>query len=207
VSDTETASWIAALERARTELETALSVDAPWQAPRGAAGDADWAGYETALAGNPVYRCWAQLNEAIDHLRRQAQAPSQAETTGGRHRVSLRDILEHIRTDPALLGGAETPAAAAAGTPQTEVATAARSDPGQPGGAPLAQAGRAPPEEAAVSFVIREPARRPPASGIGGGASTPRQPTAPVAAPRAPELEPEPDSGAEAEVVIVRRRR
>ena len=113
MSDTETASWIAALERARTELETALSVDAPWQAPRGAAGDADWAGYETALAGNPVYRCWAQLSEAIEHLRRQAQAQSQAEAPAGRRRVSLRDVLDHIRSDPALLEGAETGAAAA----------------------------------------------------------------------------------------------
>jgi hypothetical protein len=208
VSDTETPSWIAALERARTELEIALSVDAPWQAPRGAAGDADWAGYETALAGNPVYRCWAQLNEAIEHLRRQAQAQarSQAEAPAGRRRVSLRDVLDHIRNDPVLLESAET-GPAAAGTPWIEVAPAARSDPERPGSAPLAETVRAPPEpeEATVSFVIREPARRAPAAGIGGGASTPRQPTVSAAPPRVPE--PEPDPGTEAEVVIVLRRR
>ena len=203
MSDTETATWIAALERARTELETALSVDAPWQAPRGAAGDADWAGYETALAGNPVYRCWTQLSEAIEHLRRQAKAQSQAEAPAVRRRVSLRDVLEHIRNDPALLEGTR---AAAAETPWTEVAPAARSDPELPGSAPLAETVRAPPEpeEATVSFVIREPARRAPAAGI-GGASTPRQPTVPAAPPRVPE--PEPDPGTEAEVVIVLRRR
>jgi hypothetical protein len=206
VSDTETASWIAALERARTELEIALSVDAPWQAPRGAAGDADWAGYETALAGNPVYRCWAQLNEAIEHLRRQAQAQarSQAEAPAGRRRVSLRDVLEHIRNDPALLEGTEMRASAAE-TPRTEVAPAARSDPELPGSAPLAETVRAPPEpeEATVAFVIREPARPAPAAAINGGASTPKQPTVPAAPPRVPE----PDPGAEAEVIIVPRRR
>ena len=206
MSDTETASWIAALERARIELETALSVDAPWQAPRGAAGDADWAGYETALAGNPVYRCWAQLNEAIEHLRRQAQVPSQAEASAGRRRVSLRDVLEHIRNDPLLLEGAEAPAAAAE-TPRIEVAPATGSDPELPASAPLAEPGRAPPAEATVSFVISEPARQPPAAGVGGAASTPREPTVPAALPRVPESEPESDAGREAEVVIVRRRR
>jgi hypothetical protein len=207
VSDTETASWIAALERARTELETALSVDAPWQAPRGVAGDADWAGYETALAGNPVYRCWAQLNEAIEHLRRQARAPSQVEATAGRRRVSLRDVLEHIRNDPVLLEGAEAPAAATE-TPRIEVTPApAGSDPELPASAPLAEPGRAPPAEATVSFVIRESARRPPAAGMGGAASTPREPTVPAPPPRVPEPEPESDPGWEAEVVIVPRRR
>ena len=194
MSDTETASWIAALERARTELETALSVDAPWQAPRGVAGDADWAGYETALAGNPVYRCWMQLSEAIEELRQQPRA----EPSAGRRRISLRDVLEVIRSDAA------TPHGDGPQAPRSDAAQSALSQPPaapEPPGGPVAEAGHAPPEaeEATVSFVIREPARSaPPPHKEASAARTP----VPAASP-----EEEPGLGVEAQVVIVPRQR
>jgi hypothetical protein len=174
VSDTKTASWIAALERARAELESVLCADARRRAPRGAAGDAGWASYEKALATNPVHRCWAQLSDAIEELRRRPQAEA------GRRRISLRDVLEHIRSDDA----SERPAAAPAGAGPTPP------EPAPPGA-----------EEATVSFVIREPARAVPVAGNGSGASAGKTPAPPA------EREPVPDPGAEAEVVIVPRRR
>lgn len=193
MSDTETASWIAALERARAELECALPVDAPWQALREADG-VDRAGCEAALARNPVYRCWAQLNEAIGHLRQQAHA-----APPGRRRVSLREVIEHIRIGPALPQPA-APRSEAAGT-QTGAASAPRSNPGLPAAAPVADGGHAPPEpeEAAVSFVIREPAPPPLAARDRTEAAAAKKPI--------PPEPPEPNPGTEAEVVIVPRRR
>jgi hypothetical protein len=195
VSDTETASWIAALERARAELESALSADASWHAPCGAGGDVDWAGYEAALARNPVFRCWAQLNGAIEDLRRHAQpAPP------GRRRVSLREVIEHIRAGPAL-PEPTAPASEAAETQRMEAASAAGSDPGLPAAAPMAEGGHARPEaeEATVSFVIREPA--PPA------VVAPDRTKASAAKKPIPPKSAEPDPGTEAEVFIVPRRR
>lgn len=206
MSDIKTASWIAALERARAELEGALSVDALWRAPRGAPGDTDWAGYDKARRTNPVYRCWAQLNEAIDELRK-----PQAEPAAVRRRISLRDVLEQIRSNSPLVPGSEPEAAAspAEGTvmaqtpppPGPEPTSAASSPPGP--ATPPTGSGPMPPEaeEATVSFVIREPIRPAPAAGQRGERTPPKQPAPPIISG------PEPDPGAEAEVVIVRRRR
>jgi hypothetical protein len=195
VSHTKTASWIAALERARAELERALSADGP---SRGADGDTDRAGDERALGANPVYCCWEQLNEAIDELRRRTQAAQ----VSAQRRVSLRDVLEHVRSDAGLLQGAE-PQAGVARAGWRGVAWGAPSEL-EPPAAPSVHAGPAPPEaeEATVSFVIREPARPPPAAGHGADASGAKQLTPPP-----DPQEPEPDPGAEAEVVIVPRRR
>jgi hypothetical protein len=195
VSDTKTASWIAALERARAELEGALSVDAHWRAPRRSTGDADRSGHEKTFGANPVYRCWVQLSEAIVELRRQAQA----DASPGRPRVSLRDVLKHIHSDPTLLA---EPQAAAADPGRIEAAQAPPCDPGLPA-TPPAQVGHAPPEaeEATVSFVIREPIRPAPVAGHGRAASAAKKATPPEG------REPEPDPGAETEVVIVPRRR
>jgi hypothetical protein len=195
VSDTKTASWIAALERARAELERALSSDG---LPRGTDGDADRAGDERALGANPVYRCWEQLNEAIDELRSRAQAAQ----ASAQRRVSLRDVLEQVRGDAGLLQGAE-PQAGVARAGRRVVAWGAPSELDPPA-APSVEAGPAAPEaeEAMVSFVIREPARPPPAAGHGGDASGAKQLTVPPHT-----QEPEPDPGAEAEVVIIPRRR
>ncbi len=202
MSDTKTASWIAALERARAELEGALSVDALWRSPRGAAGDTDWAGYDKALRTNPVYRCWAQLNEAIDELRK-----PQAEPAAVRRRISLRDVLEQIRSNSPLVPGSEPEAAASPAEGAVLAQTAAPPGP-EPSAAsspatPPAGSGPVPPEaeEATVSFVIREPVRRAPAAGQRGERTPPKQPAPPTISG------PEPDSGAEAEVVIVRRGR
>jgi hypothetical protein len=190
VSDTKTASWIAALERARAELSRALSADPRWRTPRGAASNADWASYDKAFWANPVYRCWAQLNEAIQDLRRQAQA----DATAGRRRVSLRDVLEHIPSDAAPLQGSE-PRVMAPEAKQADPPEAAPSEPQS-----RAEAGHPPPEpgEATVSFVIREPARSAPVAGDNSKASAAKKPTPPA---------PEPNASAEAEVVIVPRRR
>jgi hypothetical protein len=196
---------MAALERARAELESVLCADAHWRASRESAGDAGWAGDEKAFAANPVHRCWAQLGEAIEELRRRPQA----EAGAGRPRISLRDVLEHIRNDAALLQQPERQAAA----PEAERTEPARTAPrpasasGWPAAAP-AGTGPAPPEpappegeEATVSFVIREPARAVPVAANGSGASAGKTPTPPE------RREPAPDPGAEAEVVIVPRRR
>lgn len=198
VSDIKTASWIAALERARAELEQALAADPHWRAPHGPSGDVDWAGYEQAFVRHPVHRSWAQLNRAIEELR-QAQAEAQTESAAARHRVSLRDILEQIRSDPLLLRHAERHAAAS-DTARTEAGSTV------PSGMPRAS-GHAPPEaeEASVSFVIRELAPLAPIAGNGRDTPVPDEPASPPESPKAIELEPDP--GAEAEVVIVPRRR
>jgi hypothetical protein len=212
VSDTETTGWIAALERARAELERALAGDPHWRALREAGAETGRAAHEQALAGNPVYRCWEQLNGAIEALRRGARSGARAGAQAGpapaRRRIALRDILEHIRGDPAL---EEAGAHAAASEPwRTEPARTAASGaepasapgPGEPATPAEGRADGVPvePEEATVSFVIREPARPAPAAGESGVPSGPE--------PAPPETaEPEPDLGAEAEVVIVPRRR
>jgi hypothetical protein len=209
VSDIKTASWIAALERARAELEQALGADPRRRAPHGALGDADWAGYERALEGHPVLHCWAQLNRAIEDLR-QAQAEAQAEAAVARRRVSLRDVLEQLRRDPILLQDAERHGAASDAA-RTEAGTPASDPPppmapsGMP--APPKASDRAPPEaeEASVSFVIREPARSAPMAGNQGKAPAPGGPASLPETPKAAKAEPDP--GAEAEVVIVSRQR
>jgi hypothetical protein len=195
VIDTKTAGWIAALERARAELERALEADGVLPASRGADGDTNRAACKGALGADPVYRCWEQLSGAIDELRRLAQA---APTTA-RRRVSLRDVLEHVRSDAGLLQGAK-PQVGGAKAGQAGVAAAPSGL--EPLAAPFAEAGSVPleAEEATVSFVIREPARSPPVALHGGEALAAKM-------PKPPQEQPEPDPSAEAEVVIVPRRR
>ena len=209
MSDTETTIWIAALERARAELESALAVDVHWRALRAAGAETGRAAHEQALAENPVYRCWQQLNGAIEELRRKTQAGAQSGLAPLRRRIALRDILEHIRGDPALQdAGAHAAASEPERTERARTAASgaeAVSTPG-PGGLAAPAAGRAgnvPPEaeEATVSFVIREAARPAPVAGQSGEPSGPKEPAPPEAA------EPEPDLGVEAEVIIVPRRR
>ena len=207
MSDTKTASWIAALERARAELERALSADEHWRGLREGGAQSsrpDHAhGHERALADNPVYRCWQQLNGAIDELRK-----AQAGPTTARRRVSLREVLEHIRSDAGLPQDAQAQPAffevARTEPTRAEPADAAPPSTSMEGGPGTSAAGPAvnaalEPGEATVSFVIREPARAAPVAGRGGEASAPRGPT--------PPEEPKSGLGAEAEVTIVRRRR
>jgi hypothetical protein len=209
VSDTETTGWIAALERARAELESALGADRHWRALQGAG--ASRAAHEQALAENPVFRCWQQLNGAIDELRRRGQSGAQAGPASARRRIALRDILERIRSDPALQDAG--PQAAASESERRHPARTAASDAEPPaargpGRHPAPGEGRADsapveaePEEATVSFVIREAARRGPAPGQSGESSGPKEPAPPET------TEPEADLGVEAEVIIVPRRR
>jgi hypothetical protein len=182
VQDTTTKSWIAALERARAELEGVLRPG----------DDADAHG--RARAGNPVYRCWEQLNLAIEELRRSPPA---------QRRVELRHILAQIRSDAA--GEAPLPAAADRPTPaaaQGDATPLCPPEDGAPDGPPTGL--RIPsvyPEEASVTFVVRERVR----------------PTRPSDAAEAPPPPAEPDAdepqdphdgpGAEARVTIVRRTR
>ena len=115
-----------------------------------------------------------------------------------------RDILERIRSDPALQA---TGQAAASEPGRTEPDQRAASDaepastPERGGLATSAENVPVEPEEAAVSFVIREAARPAPAAGLSGEPSGPKQPAPPETA------EPEADLGVEAEVVIVPWRR
>lgn len=214
MSDAKTASWIAALERARTELEGALSADDTWRRRGAGRSDANRAAYERELGGNPVYLCWLQVNEAIEKLRREIDvgAWTEAGATTARRRASLRDVLEHIRGDAALPRGCEPQAAAADGR-RSEPSEEPPSGPeppstANPAGAAMPPAGTAhaspEAEEATVSFVIRE--RAPPASpaGQGGDASAQKEP---VPHEAGAAKEPEDDLGTEAEVVIVPRRR
>jgi hypothetical protein len=214
VSDTETTSWIAALERARAELESALEADAHGRALRRAGAETGRTAHEQqALAENPVYRCWQQLNGAIEEQRRKVQSGAQAGPAPARSRIALREILERIRSDPALEDALQDagPQAAASEPECPEPARAAASGaepastPG-PGGLATPAEGRpdsvpmeVEPEEATVSFVIREPARPAPAAGRSGEPSGPKEPAPPETA--------EPDLGVEAEVIIVPRRR
>jgi hypothetical protein len=199
VSDTRTASWIAALERARAELERDLPADGRWRGHgEGGALPTHREG-ERALADTPVYRCWVQLSAAIEELRN-----AQVESVTARHRVSLREVLERIRADAGLPDVEPRPPMS--DVPQTETvgtepAEAAPSAPSTESGldAPSAKpAVSTPPEteEATVSFVIREPVGVAPAASHAGGAAT---------VPKEPPAE-EPDLGAEAVVTIVRRR-
>ena len=189
MSDTKTTSWIAALERARAELERDLSADAGWCGH--GEGGAVPGHLERALADSPVYRCWEQLNVAIAELRNAQAGPASA-----RRRISLREVLERIRADAGPTE-AEPHLPVSDGVAQSKPTGSGLGEP------PAKSTTTMPPEmqpemeEATVSFVIREPVRTPGASHVGEAASVPGEP---------PAQEPEPDPGAEAEVTIVRRR-
>jgi hypothetical protein len=203
VSDTKTTGWIAALERARAELERDLSAEERWRGDGEGGAPPGHRERERAPADSPVYRCWEQLNAAIEELRKAQAGPATA-----RHRISLREVLERIRAD-AGPSEAEPPPPVSDGVPQTkpagmEAAQAPSSAPSTESrlGVPPAQSTATMPEiepemeEATVSFVIREPVRAAPAaSDVGEAAVVPEEPPAK-----------EPDPGAEAEVTIVRRR-
>jgi hypothetical protein len=188
VSDTETERWIAALERARAELEAALAAEPHWLALREAV--AAHAEHERALAGNPVYRCWTELDSALAALQRGLHGE-----TGGaarRRRVSLRDVLEHLRGETAVQA-AKTESHAPPPSPP---------EPASPGMPPAGASDLQPEaEEATVSFVIREPVR----PGAGQDSDDTAAPVPPTAAPEPPK--PEHGEGIEADVTIVPRRR
>jgi hypothetical protein len=186
----ETTSWIAALERARAELEAALATDPRWSG----AGSTDLDGRRWQPGYNLVYRCWAQLNEAIEALRKAQAGPA----TPARRRVSLREVLQHIRADaePPRTGPAD-----AGGRGAASAAPAVNAAPA-PERAAEGASGEAP-EAAEVSFVIREPARAAPAAGDHGSEASAREPLPPRVAPEPPD----PDLNAEAEITIVPRRR
>lgn len=206
MSDTKTTGWIAALERARAELERDLSAEERWRGHgEGGAPPGDRE-RERALADSPVYRCWEQLNAAIEELRNAQAGPAIA-----RHRISLREVLERIRADAGLTEAEPqppvsdgVPPARPAGMEAAQAPPSAPSTESRLGVPPAKSTVTMPPEmepemeEATVSFVIREPVRgAPAASHVGEAALIPEEP---------PAEEPEPDPGAEAEVTIVRRR-
>jgi hypothetical protein len=180
--DIKTESWIAALERARAELESVLKVG----------DDADAHGQERA--GNPVYQCWERLNLAIEELRRSPPAT---------RRVELRHILAQIRSEAA---GKATPQPAEADrpTPPAQGDAAPLSPLGD-------DASDAPPagfgiptvdlEEASVTFVVRERARAARASDSPAAHPPPAAP-----GPDEPD-DPHDDAGAEARVTIIKRKR
>jgi hypothetical protein len=79
---------LAALERARAHLETALRGDEDWLAFRRAVG-AGRLPHERALAGNPLFDSWVHLDQAIARLR--------AEVKGQEAGAAAPDDLTRIR--------------------------------------------------------------------------------------------------------------
>jgi hypothetical protein len=182
LQDTRTANWIAALERARAELEGVLKDD----------DDADAHGQE--LAGNPVYRCWERLNLAIEELR---QSPPAV------RRVELRHILAQIRSEAA--GEAAPPPAEADRSARPARGDVAPLAPLEDGASDAPPAGFGIPpvdhDEAHVTFVVRERAR--PARG-----NDPAEAGPPPAEPGPDEPDyPHDGPGAEARVTIIKRTR
>ena len=138
------------LEEARSQLETALQLDAHWRALAQASLPANRAAHERALADKPVYHAWKLLGRAIGHLRAaqdaDSAAPSARSPTARQPRGGLREVLERVRFEPP----PDT------GEPQAGATAAAEDGPSllraRPAVAPEDI------EEAAVSFVVREPA-------------------------------------------------
>jgi hypothetical protein len=181
LQDTKTESWIAALERARAELEGVLKV-----------GDgADAHGKESA--GNAVYRCWERLNLAIEELRRSPPAL---------RRVELRHILAQTRSEAA--GEAKPPPAEAGRPAPPAQGDAAPLSPLRDGASDAPPAGFGIPpvdlEEASVTFVVRERVR--PARASDSDVHPP--PAEPE--PNEPD-DPHDGPGAEARVTIVKGKR
>jgi len=75
MTEHKTADRIAALERARAQIEIALSSNEDWLAFRRAAAGSRLL-YERALAGNALYKSWDLLNEAIQDLHAKGSQPS-----------------------------------------------------------------------------------------------------------------------------------
>jgi hypothetical protein len=210
--DPITAQWIAALKRARAELEIVLSGDEDWLALGASSSGPSHSPAKGALAASPVYRCWEQLSGAIEDLLLNSVAHAGAQSHARRQRIELRHVLEHIQSEAAL-GEPPQPvldiewaqADVVRGLPLAMGDTGSTL-PGAPeSGVPLLE-----PEEAEVSFVIREP--EPPVRVAGSqGRRSPHsvrpakapQPTGPADT----QGEPPGERGAEAEVVIVSRPR
>ena len=228
MSDDRTRRWLGALERARAQLEIALSADKDWRALGLATSRASRLAHERALSGNPVYQAWDLLGHALtemhaggpagggsepaaprrtkDHPAGSAQ-PAQA----ARRRIELRDVVEHIHRDAAL--GGRKPAAVDRDRDRTAPAATARPRPpsGIEDDGPFRPSGARPTaaveEEATVSFVIREPERsgRADAAPVGpdlGEEQPPGEAAGPDAAADAEDAQ-----DAEAQVVIVPRSR
>jgi hypothetical protein len=85
VTKDRTRDWIAALERAREQMEAVLCDNADWQALRRSGAGSTRIAHELALAGNPLYRSWGLLNEAIQNLRSDKPG-QQLRTTPGAER-------------------------------------------------------------------------------------------------------------------------
>ena len=215
-----TAQELAALERARCQLEAVLSGDENWRALRLAGADnADPAAsaarqarnrrLEMALADNAHYQAWKHLNEAIDALRARPAHPSLPQD--GAQLVCNEPVARGVDQGPALslptaaserlaerLGRLEPPQIEAIMRGGEGVR---RGPDGGKAQAPAA-VGVNPPE-ASVTFVVREmppvstptaePLPEPPAAHLGGCDARPQdQPRS--AGPVAP---------AEAEVTII----
>ena len=74
MTEQKAADRIAGLEQARAQIEIALNTNADWVAFRRAAGGPSRLVAERALAGNPLYRSWDLLNQAIEDLTPGAHA-------------------------------------------------------------------------------------------------------------------------------------
>ncbi|HEY1244699.1 MAG TPA: hypothetical protein VGF29_07690 [Hyphomicrobiaceae bacterium] len=182
MQDTKAESLIAALERARAELEGVLKVG----------DDTDAHGQERAC--NPVHRCWEQLNLAIEELRRSPPALG---------RVELRHVLAQIRSEAA--GEATSPPAEAGRAAPPAHSDAAPLFPLEDGASDAPPAGFCIPpvdvEEASVTFVVRERMRPARASNSAEVHPPPAEPD-----PGKPD-DPHHSPRAEARVTIVKRTR
>jgi hypothetical protein len=136
VATDKTRGCIAALERARAEIETALAGDADWLALRRAAPGSSPLAQELAFAANPLYRSWMHLNEAIGDLQaalpaerrsvaEPVPAPAQRPIVRAEARsIELHHVLRHIRDSAAQTGDRAAPARTAPHEVPTSAATA-----------------------------------------------------------------------------------
>ena len=149
----KTRDSIAALVRARAEIETVLSGNADWLALRRAAAGSSRLAHELAFAADPLYRSWKHLNEAIGDLEAKeaqardvqpgapaddptrirstpepdAQRPAQAQRAvapAEARSVELHHILRHIRDSAAQAGDAASSARTAPHEAPASAATA-----------------------------------------------------------------------------------
>lgn len=95
MAERKTGDELAALERARVQIEIALGANEDWAAFRQAGSSRLLA--ERALAGNPLYRAWELLNQAIQDLYAKS-APKQDVQPG----TAPDDLTRIRRIGPAL---------------------------------------------------------------------------------------------------------
>jgi hypothetical protein len=212
VTASDTTRRLAALERVRAQLETALSADPDWRALGPAAPSASRAAHERRLASNPVYWAWKLLNRVIDEMRAECTTgdapPARGDDRVGeqptrRRTIKLRDVLESIRSGAALDGG-ESPPAPSDRDPTAPAAPAGPASAPVGEGSPLLA--QADVEEATVSLVFREPAL-PPAAAQGDARLPPADREAAPPRPQAPAADAGRSGEDEAEVTIVSRPR